>query len=72
VAEAEAYPYSDQELALVQANRNRFFVGTPAELNRELGELAAEAEVDELMLLTMTHGPEARKRSYQLMAQAML
>jgi luciferase family oxidoreductase group 1 len=70
VAEAEEYPYTDEEQMLIQANRNRFFVGTPAELKAQLTGLAEEAEVDELMLLTMTHGPEARKRSYQLMAGA--
>ena len=70
VAEAQAYPYTDEEQMLIQANRNRFFVGTPADLKAQLTGLAQEAEVDELMLLTMTHGPQARERSYELMAGA--
>lgn len=70
VAEAQAYPYDAAEQAMIRQNRERFFVGTPKDLKQRLNALAQEAGADELMLLTLIHDHELRRRSYDLMAQA--
>jgi luciferase family oxidoreductase group 1 len=70
VEEAEAYPYTPQELAHIERNRRRSFFGAPEPLKAQLTELAAQFGVEELVILTITHDPAARLRSYELLAQA--
>jgi alkanesulfonate monooxygenase SsuD/methylene tetrahydromethanopterin reductase-like flavin-dependent oxidoreductase (luciferase family) len=48
----------------------RVVVGAPEDVRRELEQIAAEYGADELMLLTMTHDEAARRRSYELLAEA--
>lgn len=70
VAEAEAYPYEAFEQRRILENRSRFFVGTPADLRQRIGDLAALAQAEEVMVLTMVHDHAARVRSYELLAEA--
>lgn len=44
-------------------------VGSSAQVADQLHRLAAAHEVDELVVITWTHDPEARRRSYTLLAQ---
>ena len=48
----------------------RFVVGEPAAIRDELEQLAADYGVDELLVLTVTHDHDARRRSYALLADA--
>lgn len=66
--EASEYPYSEGELALIAKNRTKRAVGTPKEVKHKLLSLAETFGVDELMLVTITHDPTARRRSYELLA----
>lgn len=68
VEEAEAYPYSPGELHTLEENRGKRAVGTPEQVRDKLLSLAEQFQVDEIMLVTITHDPEARRRSYQLLA----
>ena len=70
VEEAEAYPYTAPERAIVEYNRRRTVAGTPEQVRERLTALAAEYGVDELIIVTITHDPKARLRSYELLAQA--
>ena len=70
VEEAEAYPYTPQELAHIERNRRRSFFGAPEQLKAQLTEIAARFGVGELVILTICHDPAARLRSYDLLAQA--
>jgi alkanesulfonate monooxygenase SsuD/methylene tetrahydromethanopterin reductase-like flavin-dependent oxidoreductase (luciferase family) len=70
VEEAEAYPYTAHELAVVEYNRQRTVAGTPEQVRARLTAMAAEYGVDELIIVTITHDPKARLRSYELLAQA--
>ena len=70
VEEAEAYPYTPDELTHIERNRRRSFFGTPEQLKAQLTELAGQFGVDELVILTITHDPAARLRSYELLAEA--
>lgn len=49
----------------------RVIAGDPEHVRAELLALAERYEVDELMIVTVTHSFEARVRSYELIAEAM-
>jgi alkanesulfonate monooxygenase SsuD/methylene tetrahydromethanopterin reductase-like flavin-dependent oxidoreductase (luciferase family) len=44
--------------------------GTPDQMRGRLEALAAEAQADELMVMTLSHAAEPRLRSYKLLARA--
>ncbi len=48
----------------------RMLVGDVTSVKAHLDEMSSELDVDEFMLVTVVHGHEARKRSYELLAQA--
>jgi len=68
-AEVAAYVYSAGERARVERLRARAFYGTPDVVGAKLRALAAEHGVDEVAILTTLHDPEARRRSYTLLAE---
>jgi luciferase family oxidoreductase group 1 len=67
--EADAYPYSDEERRFVTENV-RWLSGDPERVLTGLRALLDETGADELMLITMTHDPADRLRSFQLIAEA--
>lgn len=69
VNEATEFPYSDGELRVIEENRGKRAVGTAEQVKEKLLELAKQFQVDEIMLVTITHDLEARRRSYELLAQ---
>ena len=69
VEEAEAYPYTTRELRIVEQARRRTIAGAPAEVRDRLRALADAYGVDELVIVTITHDPKARRRSYELLAR---
>jgi len=70
VEEAEAYPYTPRELAIVRHARRRTITGDPELVRARLLALAGEYGVDELVVVTITHDFKARIRSYELLAEA--
>ncbi len=68
--EAAAHEYSPTDRALIARNRARLIVGTPASVKERLDPLIESTQADELMITTMIFDHEARKRSYELLAQA--
>jgi len=68
--EAEAYPYEPRERAIAAHARGRGIAGTPEAVRERLLALARDYDVDELVVVTITHDPKARRRSYELLAQA--
>ena len=68
--EALAYPFSSEERAFVEDFRTKIFVGSPRTVRAGLEALAAETRADELMISTMVHSHAARRRSYELLAEA--
>lgn len=69
-AEATAYPYSDAQRGKLESMRRKAFVGTAQQVKARLTELAERLELDELVVVTWTHDPVARHRSYELLAAA--
>jgi luciferase family oxidoreductase group 1 len=68
--EAAAYPYSPVDRERIKARRERLFVGMPATVRERLAPLIAATKADELMITTMIHDHAARRRSYELLAEA--
>jgi alkanesulfonate monooxygenase SsuD/methylene tetrahydromethanopterin reductase-like flavin-dependent oxidoreductase (luciferase family) len=68
--EAAAQPYSDADLARIAQMRERAFVGTADRVGDRLRAEAARLALDELVIVTWTHDPAARERSYALLADA--
>jgi alkanesulfonate monooxygenase SsuD/methylene tetrahydromethanopterin reductase-like flavin-dependent oxidoreductase (luciferase family) len=67
---ALSYPYSAQEAAVAQSYRQLQIVGTPGVVRERIQALVKRTQADEVMVTTVTHDPEARVRSYRLLAAA--
>jgi luciferase family oxidoreductase group 1 len=67
--EAAAYPYSDAERATIESLRRKALVGTPDQVAARLTELAQRLALDEIVIVTWTHDPAPRRRSYELLAE---
>jgi luciferase family oxidoreductase group 1 len=68
---AMACAYSEAERAIIARLRERALVGTGERVVALLRELAAQYGLDEIVINTWTHDPAARRRSYELIAQAL-
>jgi luciferase family oxidoreductase group 1 len=69
VEEALAYRYAPAELEQVRMRPGHRVVGSPETVRRALAALAADAGVDELMIMTNVHNHGERRRSYELLAE---
>jgi luciferase family oxidoreductase group 1 len=68
--DAAAYPYSPTDRLRIEDHRARVFVGTPDMVKPRLVALCADTGADELMVVTGVFDHAARKRSYELLAEA--
>jgi luciferase family oxidoreductase group 1 len=68
--EAAAYAYDPQERARIAGMRERAFVGTGESVVARLKSEAQRLLVDEVVVVTWTFDPAARRRSYELIAAA--
>jgi luciferase family oxidoreductase group 1 len=68
--DAAAYDYAPVDKARITQNRTRLSVGAPATVKARLEPLIAATQADELMVTTMIFSHEARRHSYELLAQA--
>jgi luciferase family oxidoreductase group 1 len=68
--EAAAYDYSPVDRQRIAQNRQRVAVGAPDTVKAKLVPLIAATQAQELMITTMIYDHAARKRSYELLAQA--
>ena len=69
--DAAAYDYAPVDRARIAQNRARMSVGAPATVKAQLEPLMAATKADELMVTTMIFDHEARKHSYELLAQGL-
>jgi luciferase family oxidoreductase group 1 len=68
---ADAYPYTDSERATIDALRRKAIVGTADAVAERLTQLAQHFALDEIVVVTWTHDPAPRRRSYELLASAL-
>jgi luciferase family oxidoreductase group 1 len=67
---AGAYRYDDAERATIESLRRKAVAGTAEQVAERLSDIARELDLDELVIVTWTHDPAPRDRSYALLAQA--
>ena len=70
VEEALARDYTPMERAALAEQAERLVVGSPERVRARLLALADAYATDELVIVTITHDPRARQRSYELLAEA--
>ncbi|MFD6417857.1 LLM class flavin-dependent oxidoreductase [Streptomyces sp. NPDC060194] len=68
--EAAAHPFTPMEREFVDSWLHNIVYGTPDAVRTGLDDLQKRTGADELMLTANAHGPEARLRSYELIADA--
>jgi luciferase family oxidoreductase group 1 len=69
-AEAAAYPYTPIDRERIARHRERLFVGSVDSVKNRLLSLIETTQADELMITTMAYDHAARRRSYELLAEA--
>ncbi len=67
--EAAAHSYTEGERLRIDRLRERALYGTPDVVGDKLRALGAAHDVAEIAVLTTLHDPEARRRSYTLLAK---
>jgi luciferase family oxidoreductase group 1 len=72
ISEAEKYPLTEEEAEALIKMKQKMIIGDPKNVKEKLLELHAHYKADELMLVTITHSPEDKVRSYQLIAEELL
>jgi luciferase family oxidoreductase group 1 len=71
VEEARAHIYDAEQQALRAGRGHHVLVGSTARVRERLRSLVTETGADEVMVLTHVDSHEARKRSYELVAEAL-
>jgi luciferase family oxidoreductase group 1 len=66
---AAGHPYTDSERAMIEKSRAAALVGTAAQVAEKLQTLARRLALDEIVINTWTFDPQARRRSYSLLAE---
>jgi alkanesulfonate monooxygenase SsuD/methylene tetrahydromethanopterin reductase-like flavin-dependent oxidoreductase (luciferase family) len=60
--------FREDERPIVEPLRRRALVGSAAQVAQRMRALAAELQLDELVVNTWAHDPAVRRRSYALLA----
>ena len=68
--EAAAFPYAPADRQRIARQRERLVVGSADQVRGRLLALLEAASADELMITTMVYDHHARRRSYELLAEA--
>jgi luciferase family oxidoreductase group 1 len=68
--EAQSFPYTPVDRERIRGRRERLFLGTPTTIAAKLAPLLEQTKADELMVTTMIYDHGARRRSYELLADA--
>jgi luciferase family oxidoreductase group 1 len=67
--EALAHDYTPEQQAVVASFKKLLIVGTPEQVHARIESVATRTEADEVMIMTHGYDPDARVRSYELVAQ---
>lgn len=69
--EAAAHVWTDEESDQLRRYRRAQVLGTPPEVRDGIVELVRDTAADEVMVMTTVHDHDERKRSYELIADAL-
>jgi luciferase family oxidoreductase group 1 len=68
---AAAHPYTEADRSIIARLRERAIVGSAEQVASRISELATVFGLDEIVINTWTYDPAARRRSYELIAEAV-
>ena len=68
IEEVLQYPLNDKEEKMIEKMKQKIIIGDPKEVKSQLIDIQRKYKADEIMLLTNTHSPKDRIKSYQLIA----
>jgi luciferase family oxidoreductase group 1 len=68
---AAAYAYTDAEQEMIAKLRAKALVGSAPQVSDKLCALARKLELEEIVINTWTFDPQARRRSYTLLAESL-
>src|SRR5438477_4531188 len=68
--DALGFPYTPADREHIRQRRARLFVGAPETVRKQLARLIEATKADEAMVTTMIYEHAARRRSYELLAEA--
>lgn len=71
IEEVKQKRFSIQELKKIEHNRRRAIVGTPDTVKEQLEDLSRKYSTDEFLIITNIHSFEKKKKSYELIAEAV-
>jgi luciferase family oxidoreductase group 1 len=72
ILEAKAYPLNEKELDALNKMKERMIIGNPERVRMRINELRKKYQADEIMMVSITHDPSDRIRSYELIAKELL
>lgn len=72
VEEAKAMQYSPQDMQVIEGERPRNIIGTPEKVAARMLKLKEQFVADEIVVLTVAASYQARLRTTQLLAEALL
>ncbi|MFD1849436.1 LLM class flavin-dependent oxidoreductase [Oceanobacillus bengalensis] len=70
IEEAKKYMFTGEEKDTMNKMKQNQIIGDPVQVRTKLENLQATYNIDEFMVVTITHSYEARKKSYELIADA--
>lgn len=70
VETARRYVYTEREKEIIKANRTRMVIGDSESVTAQLTELIDQFQADEVLLIPLIPGFEARKKALKLIADA--
>lgn len=72
IEEAKNYKLTNVEKQKLEERKAQMIIGNPQEVSQSLMDLQEKFDVDEIMIVTITHDPEDRLKSYKLIADVLL
>lgn len=69
IDEAKRYKPNEKEIKMLEKMKQKMIIGNPQKVKHKLNELQTTYQSDEIMIVTITHAPEDRIQSYQLIAK---
>jgi luciferase family oxidoreductase group 1 len=72
IEEAKRYKPNEKEIKMLEEMKQKMIIGNPQKVKQKLIELQTTYQADEIMIVTITHVPDNRLQSYQLIAKEVL
>jgi luciferase family oxidoreductase group 1 len=69
---AKQYQLTDAEKETIDKMKSKMVLGNPIQVRNTLMEMQSKYNTDEIMIVTITHSPEDRIKSYRLIAEEIL